>query len=259
MGGSPPRPPDQTTCHALGPSLLPLLRSPASPLSLHSQHFCPPLWLPGPLQTSAIHHPPPSLSSSCDFHTLSSSCHYPGPSIYPPSSLVAAPSPPSAPPKGEGLLQAGSELSLYCGCIGLLGCVLEGGNLDVGELGWSGPASQPASAGTRACRVRQGAVISSAHSPPAHEGSPVGPSISALLPSPRGGIPSNQPDSILGMPWAACPCPGHPLPRVAGMLPPGCLSPELLWGLPRPDSKHLGLSPREDVMGVPTTSLRQRQ
>lgn len=41
-------------------------------------------------------------------------------------SLIAAPSPPSATPKGGQLLQAGSELSLYCGYMRLLGLVLQG-------------------------------------------------------------------------------------------------------------------------------------
>jgi hypothetical protein len=49
---------------------------------------------------------------------------------------------------------------------------------------------------------------------------PEGPSISALFPSLLGGIPSSQLGSILGTPWAACPCP--PL----GTL--GCSSPKLL-------------------------------
>lgn len=64
----------------------------------------------------------------------------------------------------------------------------------------------------------------------------------------------SQPGSILGTPWAACPCP-MALPRGLGdALSLVAVRPPTAW------LEHLSFfSLREDVMGVPTTRLRQRQ
>ncbi|EPY86019.1 hypothetical protein CB1_000334011 [Camelus ferus] len=50
------------------------------------------------------------------------------------------------------------------------------------------------------------------------KGSPSGPSISALFPSLRGGIPSDQLGYTLGKPWTACPGPGDLPPRDSKLL-----------------------------------------
>lgn len=79
-----------------------------------------------------------------------------------------------------------------------------------------------------------------------------------LLSLPMGWHPKQPSRLHPGHSLGSTPLPCGPFPGDSRMLPPGHLSPWSPWGLPQPDCKHLGLSLREDRMGVPT-SLQQRQ
>lgn len=99
--------------------------------------------------------------------------------------------------------------------------------------GQGGLASLP-QVGTHSSVERQEFAIYSTRFPPTKEGSPTAPPISTVS------LPTAWHPKQPGL-HPCTPC--GPSPGDSRMLPPGCLSPWLLSGLPQADCKHLGLSP----------------
>lgn len=180
----------QTAGRASGPSPLPLPPSSPPPRSstvtICAHHQC---------FLGHCRPPPPTLGYffSFFFHTFSMSRHRPGPCSQPIRALDCSPSKPanhvcstislllpfgcSQPtvcyPHGGGLLQAGSELSFYCGCIRLLGSFYKVKTvLSVSCGSEDGLASLPQVGTCVSLLHRREVVISSAPPPPVPTAAP---------------------------------------------------------------------------------------